>query len=141
MTIVPIPVRRRLVKVAATNKCLAKSNKTRTGGKATKEADPANETMTNATMTASLTPAVMPARHLGPVAIFQWPLAWAMICLLLAVDFVWASQIGLTIGGGEIKAGLIGALLALSAACRRRNRGIANMAEAVALWSLSPPRL
>ena len=89
--------------------------------------------MTNATMTASLTPAVMPARHLGPVAIFQWPLAWAMICLLLAVDFVWASQVGLTIGGGEIKAGLIGALLALSAACRRRNRGIANMAEAVAL--------
>ena len=120
--------------MAKANKCLARSNKTRTAGKATKEADPANETMTNATMTASLTPAVMPARHLGPVAIFQWPLAWAMICLLLAVDFVWASQVGLTIGGGEIKAGLIGALLALSAACRRRNRGIANMAEAIALW-------
>ena len=93
--------------------------------------DARSETMTNATMTASLTPAVMPARHLGPVAIFQWPLAWAMICLLLAVDFVWASQVGLTIGGGEIKAGLIGALLALSAAYRRRNRGIANMAEAL----------
>ena len=96
--------------------------------------DARSETMTNATMTASLTPAVMPARHLGPVAIFQWPLAWAMICLLLAVDFVWASQVGLTIGGGEIKACWIGALLALSAAFRRRNRGIANMAEACALW-------
>jgi hypothetical protein len=85
-------------------------------------------------MTASLTPAVMPARHLGPVAIFQWPLAWAMICLLLAVDFVWASQVGLTIGGSEIKVGLIVAPLALSAACRRRNRGVANLLEAIALW-------
>jgi hypothetical protein len=56
--------------VAATNKRLAQSNKTRTAGKATKEADSANETMTNATMTASLTPAAMPARHLGRVAIF-----------------------------------------------------------------------
>ena len=33
-----------------------------------------------------------------------------------------------------MQAGLIGALLALSAAYRRRNRGIANMAEACALW-------
>ena len=73
-------------------------------------------------MTASLTPAVMPARHLGPIAIFQWPLAWAMVCLLLAVDFVWASQVGLTIGGVVMQAGLIGAPLALSAAYRRRNR-------------------
>ena len=54
-------------------------------------------------MTASLTPAAMPARHLGPVPIFQWPLVWAMICLLLAVDFVWASQVGLTVGGIEIE--------------------------------------
>jgi hypothetical protein len=46
--------------------------------------DARSETLTNATMTASLTPAVMPARHLGPVAIFQWRLVWAMICLLLA---------------------------------------------------------
>jgi hypothetical protein len=97
--------------------------------------DARSETMTNATMTASLTPAVMPARHLGPVAIFQWPLAWAMICLLLAVDCVWASQVGLTIGGGEIDAAWIGASLALSIAYHRRNRGIANMAEALALWS------
>jgi hypothetical protein len=119
--------------VAATNKRLAQSNKTRTAGKATKEADSANETMTNATMTASLTPAAMPARHLGRVAIFEWPLAWAMICPLLAIDFVWASQVGLTIGGGEIIAGLIGALLAISAAYRRRNRRLANMAEAGAL--------
>jgi PAP2 superfamily len=85
-------------------------------------------------MTAALTPAVMPARHLGLVTIFQWPSVWAMVCLLLAVDFVWASQVGLTIGGGEIIAGLIPALLALSAAYRRRNRRIANMAEAWALW-------
>jgi hypothetical protein len=56
-----------------------------------------------------------------------------MVCLLLAVDFVWASQVGLTIGGSETKAGLIVALLALSAVCRRRYRVIANMAEAVAL--------
>jgi hypothetical protein len=98
--------------------------------------DARSETLTNATMTASLTPAVMPARHLGPVAIFQWPLAWALICLLLAVDFVWASQVGLTIGEIKIKAGVIGALLALSAACRRRNRGRANMVEAVA-WFIA----
>src|SRR5262249_23601613 len=95
--------------------------------------------MTTATMTASSTPAMMPVRHLGPIAIFQWPLAWAMICLLLAVDFVWASQVGLTIGGGAITAGLIGALLALSAVYRRRSRGIANMAEAWALWFAFTP--
>ena len=88
--------------------------------------------MTNATMTPSLTPAMMPARHLGAVAIFQWPSVWAMVCVLLAVDIVWASHIRLTVGG-EIPAGVIGALLALSAACRGRSRSIANMAEAVAL--------
>jgi hypothetical protein len=95
--------------------------------------DARSETMLNAIMTASLTPAVMPAQHMGPVAIFQWPVAWAMICLLLAVDFVWASQVGLTVGGVQIIAGLIGALLALSVAYRRRIRGLANMAEAGAL--------
>jgi PAP2 superfamily len=95
--------------------------------------------MTNATMTPSLTPAMMPARHLGAVAIFQWPLAWAMICLLLAVDFVWASQVGLTIGGGVMLACWIGPVLALSAAYRRRNGGIANMAEACALWFAFTP--
>src|SRR5215472_9034830 len=95
--------------------------------------------MTNATMTASLTPTVMPARQLGPVAIFQWPLALAMICLLLAVDFVWASQVGLTIGGGVMLACWIGPVLALSAAFRRRNRGIANMTEACALWFAFTP--
>ena len=83
----------------------------------------------NETRTASLT--LTPAQHL-PVAIFQWPLAWAMICLLLAVDFVWASQSGLKITGVEIKAGLIGALLAIAVAYRRCNRGRANMLEAVA---------
>jgi hypothetical protein len=72
----------------------------------------------------------MPARHLG---LFQWPLAWAMICLLLAVDFVWASQLRLTIGG-QIPAGVIGAMLALSAVYRRRSRPIADMAAATALW-------
>jgi hypothetical protein len=40
------------------------------GGGSYKEADSSNETMTNATMTPLLTPAVMPARHLNPVAIF-----------------------------------------------------------------------
>jgi membrane-associated phospholipid phosphatase len=103
--------------------------------------DARSETTTNATMTASLTPAVMPARRLGPVAIFQWPSAWAMICLVIAVDFVWASQVELTIGGGEIIAAEIGALLALSAAFRRRNRGIANMAEAWALWFAFTPAI
>jgi PAP2 superfamily len=57
-----------------------------------------------------------------------------MICLLLAVDFVWASHVGLTIGGGEIFVGMIAALLAFSAAYRRRSCDIANMAEAGALW-------
>jgi PAP2 superfamily len=98
--------------------------------------DARSGTATNVSMPASLTPAAMPAQYLGPVAIFQWPLAWAIIGLLLAVDFIWASQVGLKIGGSEIKAGLIGALLALSAACRRWNRGRANMLEAVA-WFIS----
>jgi hypothetical protein len=62
-----------------------------------------------------------------------------MICLLLAVDFVWASQVGLTIGGGVMLACWIGPVLALSAAFRRRNRGIANMAEACALWFAFTP--
>ena len=92
-------------------------------------------------MTASLTPAVSPARHLGPVAMFQWPLAWAMICLLMAVDFVWASLVGLTIGGVVMQACLIGAPLVLCAAYRRRNRRIANMAEAWALWFAFTPTL
>ena len=79
------------------------------------------ETMTNATMTASLTPEVMPARRLGPVAIFQWPLAWAMICLLLAVDFVWASQVGLSVRYW-IGADVITIMLALSVIYHRRSR-------------------
>jgi hypothetical protein len=62
-----------------------------------------------------------------------------MICLLLAVDFVWASQVRLTISGGEIQACWIGALLALCAAFRRRHRSIANMAEAWALWFAFTP--
>jgi hypothetical protein len=96
-------------------------------------ADARSETMTNAAVTVSLSSPVMPAPYLGLIEIFQWPLAWAMICLLLAVDAVWASQVGLTIGGCQIKASLIAALLALSAACRRRKRRIANLAEALAL--------
>ena len=90
--------------------------------------------MTNATMTATLTPAVVPARHLGPVAIFQWPLAWAMICLLLAVDFVWASQVGLTVGGIGWNAGAIIIMLILSVIYHRRSRAIADMTAATASW-------
>jgi membrane-associated phospholipid phosphatase len=59
-----------------------------------------------------------------------------MICFLLAVDFGWALEIGLTISGAEIKVGLIAALLAVSVACRRRDLGRANMLEAVA-WFFS----
>src|SRR5262245_15960650 len=92
--------------------------------------DARSETMTNATMTA-----VMPARHLGPVAIFQWPLAWAMICLLLAVDFVWASQVGLSVEGIELSAGAIIVLLAISVIYRPRSRAIADMAAATASWA------
>jgi hypothetical protein len=78
-----------------------------------------------------------PMRHihkLRPIPIFRWPLVWALVCLQLAVALVWASQVGLTIGGWEICAGAICALLALSAAYRLRIRGIANLAEASALW-------
>jgi hypothetical protein len=60
-----------------------------------------------------------------------------MICLLLAVDFVWAWRLGLTIAGGEIKICLVVAPLALSIAYRRRNRGIANLFEAIALYLVS----
>src|SRR5690242_11712849 len=85
-----------------------------------------SESAANATMTSSL---------------FQWPLSWAMICLLITVDIVWASQVGLTIGGGEIQACLTVVMLAVSAAFRRRNRGIANMAEAWASWFAFLPAL
>jgi hypothetical protein len=71
-------------------------------------------------------------QHLGPVEIFQWPWAWAIVGLLLAVDVVWAFLVGLNISGSEIKIGLIGAMLAISAPYRRRNRARANMLEAVA---------
>ena len=80
--------------------------------------------MTNATRTV--------AQKSGPVAIVEWPLAWAMVGVLLAVDVVWASQVGFKISGVEIKAGVIGALLAIAVAYRRRNRGRANMLEAIA---------
>jgi hypothetical protein len=63
-----------------------------------------------------------------------------MVCVLLAVNFVWASQIGLTVGGSEIPSVICGALLPLSAAYRRLNRGIAdiiaNVIEAFALWTV-----
>jgi hypothetical protein len=93
-----------------------------------------SETMTNTTMTASSTPAVMAARHLGPAAIFQWPLAWALIYLLLAVDFVWAWQIGLSVAGIELSAGSIIVLLAISVIYRPRSRAIADIAAATASW-------
>lgn len=99
-----------------------------------KEADPAKQTITNATMTASLTPAVLPARHLGPVAIIQWRLGWAMICLLATVDFVWASQVGLSIGRIELCAGAFIVLLAISVIYRHRSRAIADMTAATAFW-------
>jgi membrane-associated phospholipid phosphatase len=57
-----------------------------------------------------------------------------MICLIYSVDFLWAWRAGLTIGGFEIKACWIGAPLTLSAVLRRRDRGIATLAEAFALW-------
>ncbi|WP_271572771.1 phosphatase PAP2 family protein [Bradyrhizobium sp. CCBAU 11386] len=96
--------------------------------------DAGSDAMTNAARAVSLT--VEPAQDLGRVAVLQWPLAWAVVCVLIAVDVVWASQIGLTIGGAEIKVGLIGALLAMSVAYRHRNRGRANMLEALA-WFFS----
>src|SRR5690348_9884470 len=67
-----------------------------------------------------------PAQRSGSVVIVQWPLAWAIIGVLLAVDVVWGSQIEFRISGGEIKAGVIVALLAIAVAYRRRNRGRAN---------------
>jgi hypothetical protein len=77
----------------------------------------------------------------GPIAIFQWPLAWAMIGLLLAIDCVWASQVGLKINGCWAHASLIGALLAIAVAYRRRNRSIAIMVEAVAWWFVFTPAI
>jgi hypothetical protein len=68
------------------------------------------------------------------VAIFQWPLVWALVCLQLAIDLVWAPQVGLAISGWQIAAGGTAALLTLSAAYRRRSRAIADMAAAGALW-------
>ena len=78
-------------------------------------------------------PTFEPSRDL-PVALGlgnDLPSACGRFCVGLAI--------GLTIGGGEIKAYWIGIPLACTA-FRRRRRGIANLAEAFALWSLSPPR-
>jgi hypothetical protein len=61
-------------------------------------------------------------------------LVWALVCLQLAIDLVWAPKIGLTISGGELAAGGVGVLLALSVAYRRRSRAIADMAAAGAAW-------
>ena len=68
-------------------------------------------------------------------SLVEWPSAWAMVCLLFVVDWIWASQVGLTIGGVGIKLGIIFALLGFSAAFSCRDRGIANLAEAIALLS------
>jgi hypothetical protein len=64
-----------------------------------------------------------------------------MIGLLLAVDLEWASQIGLKISGCGTQACWIGATLALSVTFHRRNRSIANMTEAWALWFALPPAI
>lgn len=97
-------------------------------------ADARSETMTNAAMTVSLTSPVLPAQHLGPVAIFQWPSVWIMIGLLLAVDVVWASQVGLSVGCIGWSAGACIFMLALSVIYLRRSRAIADMTAATALW-------
>lgn len=90
-------------------------------------------------MTAPLAPASLPARLWEPVAVLEWPLAWVMILLLFVVEIVWAWQIGLTIGGAGSYACVVAALLVISILYRRRNRRIANMAEAWALWFAFTP--
>jgi hypothetical protein len=90
-------------------------------------------------MTSPLKPILMPAQRVGLLALFAWPAAWAMVFLLVAIAFVWALQIGLTIGGVARQAGCVGALLALCAVFRRRNRSIADMAEGWALWFAFTP--
>ncbi|MBR1298586.1 phosphatase PAP2 family protein [Bradyrhizobium sp. AUGA SZCCT0042] len=84
-------------------------------------------------MTASSPQAVMSAQRLGRVAISQWRLVWAMICLLLVVDFVWASHVGLSVGIG-LNAGIVIIMLVLSVIYDRRNRAIADMTAATASW-------
>jgi hypothetical protein len=81
------------------------------------------------------------SQTLSPMAISQWPFAWVGLSLLLAIDFMWASQAGLTIRGCGAHACLIGALLAVAVAYRRRNRSIANMIEAVAWWFVFTPAI
>jgi hypothetical protein len=76
---------------------------------------------------------------LRPVGFFEWPMAWAMIFLLLIAEVVWAWQIGLTIGGAGSYVCASAAPLMISALYRRRNRRIANMAEAWALWFAFTP--
>src|SRR5690349_10151236 len=76
------------------------------------------------------------AQNWAPFVIVQWPLAWSIVAVLLAVDVVWGWQIGFRISGADIKVGVIVALLAIAAAYRHRNRGRANMLEAVA-WFFS----
>ena len=61
-------------------------------------------------------------------------LGWALVGALLVIDVPWAALIGLSIGGIWKAMATVGGLLALSAAYRRRSRGISLMAEHAALW-------
>src|SRR5271170_7301261 len=62
------------------------------------------------------------------------PGVWAIVGSFLAIDLIWGTHVGLSIGGWGVGTGLIGLLLAISAAYRRRSARLATMAETGALW-------
>jgi hypothetical protein len=70
----------------------------------------------------------------GSLFFLGLPGAWIMVSVFAVVDLIWSECIGLSIAGWGAAAGLIGLLLAVSAAYRRRSRAIAMMIETGALW-------
>src|SRR5580692_2880774 len=62
------------------------------------------------------------------------PGVWGMVGGFLVIDLIWGARAGLSIGGWGFGVGVIGPLLAISAAYRRRSARLAVMAETGALW-------
>ncbi len=62
------------------------------------------------------------------------PEVWLVIAGLLAVDLVWGTWIGFSIGGWVRIIGAVAILLALAAAYQHRSRTLADMALMASLW-------
>jgi hypothetical protein len=81
---------------------------------------------------AILDTSVMLLRGFSPSSDQQ--LIWVIPGIMLVIDVAWGSQVGLSVGGIELSAGLIIGLLAISVIYRHRSRAIADMTAATASW-------